>query len=197
MPAAPQPRTAARRYLEALGIAVDCVTPRRLFVQPAGYDPGALYTVAFGRMADPVALPAKAGGSSGLLLDIRQLYAIVPDHVADRAPAWRVRTRAYEYRILDGLEQELLVFHWQPNALGGGPDYPHLHVSATVEARSASSASQRFSLEKRHVPTGRVSLAAIVRLLIAEFGIAYRHRNWSSRLQRAEDVLQREQGQEL
>ena len=173
-------------------MVTDCVTPRRPYVRPEGYVPGVVYTVAFGRSADPVALPAKAGGSSGLLFDIRHLYAIVPDEAAGSAPSWRVTTRAYEYRILDGLEQELLVFHWQPDAISRGPDFPHLHVSATLVARSPSDYSRRVSLEKRHVPTGHVSLAAVIRLLIAEFGIAYRHRNWASRLHRAEDIIARE-----
>ena len=105
--------------------------------------------------------------------------------------------QAYEYRILDSLERELLVFHWQPLPIARGPDFPHLHVSATVVAQTSATMSQRHALDKRHVPTGHVSLAAVVRLLIAEFGIAYRHRNWTSRLKRAESEFQLAPGHEV
>lgn len=168
------------------------MTPRQLFVRPEGYPSDIQYTVAFGRSADPVALPAKAGGSSGLLLDVRHTFAIVANEATDRDPSWRTATRAYEYRLLDTLERELLVFHWQPDAASRGPGFPHLHVSATLEAQTGAG-SRRFALDKRHVPTGRVSLAAVIQLLIAEFGIAYRHRNWASRLQRAEDIPRTEE----
>lgn len=195
MHAAREPRAAARGFLEALGTVTDCVTAQRLSVQPEGYEPGVLYAVAFGRTGEPVALRAKAGGPSGLLLDVRHLYAIVPDELAGARPAWRVTTRAYEYRILDSQEEELLVYHWQPEGVARGPDYPHVHVSATVSARVSADARQSFPLDKRHVPTGRVSLEAVVRFLIAEWGIAYRHRNWVARLNRTEDVFRREMTQ--
>lgn len=161
-------------------------------MQPEGYEPNVLYAVAFGRTAEPVSLPANAGGSSGLLLDVRHQYAIVLDGTVGSSPSWRVSSRAYEYRILDHQAEELLVYHWQPNSIAGGPNFPHLHVSATLSAQTAFSARQPFRLDSRHLPTGRVSLEAVIRLLIAEFGIAYRHRNWMTRLKRTEDVFRRE-----
>lgn len=165
------------------------MTNQRLYARPEGYEPGVLYAVAFGRTAEPVPLRAKAGGPSGLLLDIRHLYTIVPGQLAAGAAGWRVTTRAYEYRILDSQAAELLVYHWQPGRVARGPNHPHLHVSATLSARVSATAQQAFPLDKRHLPTGRVSLEAVIRFLIAEFGIAYRHRNWVARLNRAEEVF--------
>lgn len=171
------------------------MTPQRLFAQPEGYEPDVLYAVAFGHTAEPVPLPAKAGGASGLLLDLRHQYAIVHDALADPAVSWRVSTRAYEYRLLDSGFTELLVYHWQPNSIAGGPKYPHLHVSAALSVQTAFATRQPFPLDSRHLPTGRVSLEAIIRLLIAEFGVAYRHRDWVTRLNRTETVFRQEMTQ--
>ena len=176
-------------------MVTDCVTTQRLFAQPEGYEPDVLYAVAFGHTAEPVSLPAKAGGASGLLLDLRHQYTIVPDETVHPAAAWRVSTRAYEYRLLDSQSTELLVYHWQPNSIAGGPKHPHLHVSARISAQTAFATWQPFPLDSRHLPTGRVSLEAIIRLLIAEFGIAYRHRNWMARLNRTEAVFRQEMTQ--
>ena len=101
------------------------------------------------------------------------------------------RTTAYEYRLLNSRGTELLVFHWQPGAAFRGPDFPHVHVSAALTAQVTATAAQRFPLDKRHVPTGFVSLADVVRMLIAEFGIAERRRDWPARLARAEATLRR------
>jgi hypothetical protein len=171
------------------------VTPQRLSVQPEGYEPNVLYAIAFGRTAEPVVLQAKAGGSSGLMLDVRHQYAIVPDETAGSQSFWRVSTKAYEYRILDSQSEELMVYHWQPNSIGGGPRFPHLHISAALSVQTSFSPRQAFALDRRHIPTGRVSLEAVIRLLIADFGIAYRHRNWMARLNRTEEVFRREMTQ--
>jgi hypothetical protein len=48
----------------------------------------------------------------------------------------KLSTRAYEYRILDSQSEELMVYHWQPNSIGGGPRFPHLHISAALSART-------------------------------------------------------------
>lgn len=195
MPAAPRPRDAIRLVLATFGPIIDCVTDRRLTVQPPGYDPEVLYTLAFDRTADPAPLRAKAGGPSGLLLDVRHTFAIVRVRTPDGRLLWRTSTRAYQYRILDSRQTELLVFHWQPGAVERGPDHPHLHVSAAVSAHVSATRRRSFPLDRLHTPTGRVSLEAVVRYLIAEWGVAYRHRDWANRLARSEAVFRQEMTQ--
>ena len=168
------------------------MTAQRLFVQPEGYEPGILYGIAFGRTVEPVRLTSKAGGASGLLLDVSHQYTIVQDENSQSPPAWRVMTGAYEYRLLDSVERELLVYHWQPGSIPRGPDDPHVPISATISAQTSATTMQPFQLDKRHIPTGRVSLEAVVRMLIAEFGIEYRYRNWATRLSQTEAIFRRE-----
>jgi hypothetical protein len=150
--------------------------------------------IVFSRVVGAASLRAKAGGPSGLLLDVQHWVTIDEDKgVSGAGPqrSERVRTTAYEYRLLDLFGTELLVFHWQPGTRFSGPDFPHLHVSAALTARVSVTVSQRLPLDKRHVPTGLVTPADIVRLLIAEFGAAERHRDWPRRLRRAEPVVRR------
>ena len=183
--AASAPSDAAGSLIEALNAVTVCVTEERLYARPQRFEPGLVFGVAFGRGALPVRLRAKAGGQSGLELDVLHSFVIQADQAA-QAPRWRATTVAYEYRILDSRETELLVHHWQPGAIARGPDFPHVHVSAALSAQVSATATRRLALDKRHIPTGLVSLADVVRMLIAEFGIAYRHRNWAARLTRAE-----------
>ena len=104
-------------------------------------------------------------------------------------------TVSYEYRLLDHDGRELLVYHWQPGPDFLGPDHPHLHVSASLSAQTSALERRSIDLDKLHLATGRVSLASVVRMLIAEFGIAPRRHDWAEVLDRAERIFQEEMGQ--
>ncbi|MBA3450076.1 MAG: hypothetical protein H0T18_02555 [Chloroflexia bacterium] len=98
----------------------------------------------------------------------------------------------YEYRLLDRDERELLVYHWQPGDEYQGPNYPHLHVSATLSAQISAIDRRSIDLDKLHLATGHVSLAAVVRMLITEFQIAPRRPDWREMLDRHEQSLENE-----
>ncbi len=195
MPAATDPDTAGRQFLEALGAVTDCVTDRRLFIDnPVGrMRPTTPYTMLFGPTGDPAALAsrASAGKNSGLSLDVRHTFSIVPAGDQDIERGWRVTTEEYEYSLVDRDGVEALVYHWNPTAKRG-PTYPHIHVSATINPMVNHQTRQTFHLDKIHIPTGRVSLESVVRLLIRHFGILGRHRDWSARLDKSELVFGRE-----
>lgn len=188
MSAASRPSDAADALVETLNTVADCVTVQRLTV-PTRFEPGVFQDVTFGRHAFPAPLRTRAGGPSGLMLGIAHRFVVEADQGAEGGPRWRATSVAYEYRVVDARETELLVYHWQPGAIARGPDFPHLHVSAALTARTPATVSQRLPLDKRHVPTGFVTLAEVVRLLIAEFGIAERRRDWPARLARAERAI--------
>lgn len=129
------------------------------------------------------------GGRSGLILDLSHRFAVV-EVGQDRIPRqWRTTTLMYEYRLLDHDQRELLVYHWQPGVAHRGPDHPHLHVSAALTARIDARTSQEIGLDKRHLPTDRVSFEAVVRMLIEEFGIAPLRNDWQATLERTEAVF--------
>lgn len=55
-------------------------------------------------------------------------------------------------------------------------------------ARTPGGATVSHDLDKHHLPAGPVSLAAVVRMLIEEFGAEARG-DWPKRLARAEEQL--------
>ena len=128
-------------------------------------------------------------GPSGLQFDFRLQFRLVDDSPDIRRPAWHAHTVAYEYRLLDHHERELLVYHWQPGPAFPGPDHPHLHISAGVDARVSATASRTIPLDKLHLVTERVSLAAVVRMLIEEFRIRPIRSDWRVRLTRADVIF--------
>jgi hypothetical protein len=77
---------------------------------------------------------------------------------------------------------ELLAWHWQPGPAASGPDHPHLHVSAALRPALSSGDRAVVPLDKMHLPTGVVSLAGVVRMLIEEFGVQPAAADWRQRL---------------
>lgn len=94
----------------------------------------------------------------------------------------------YEFRILDHQERELLVYHWQPTSEFRGKDHPHVHVSAALQARINAVTTRAYDLDKRHLVTGQVSPAMVVRMLIEEFGIAPLRPDWEPVLNQADQI---------
>jgi hypothetical protein len=182
LPVGRSPDVAARQFHETLGSVTSCVTAQRLRASRSLPDPDQLRSVRFD---EPSSLRAPSGGPGGLFLDAFLLFAIVP--IGRR---WQAAVRMYQYRLLDQQHAELLVYHWQPGAEFSGPDHPHIHVSATLNARTDALTTRAIDLDRRHVVTGQVSLAAVVRMLIEEFDVAPQRHDWRETLDRAEAMLQ-------
>ncbi len=66
---------------------------------------------------------------------------------------------------------EILAFHWAPDAAGNARTFPHVHIGHMISGRGAF-ASDRF--HKLHIPTGFVPVEAIVRFAIEELGVEVR-----------------------
>lgn len=98
----------------------------------------------------------------------------------------------YQYRLLDHDERELLIYHWQPGDIFLGPDRPHVHVSAALSAQITATQTETIDLDGRHLATARVSLAALIRMLIEEFGVAPQRSDWRDTLARTETIFRDE-----
>jgi hypothetical protein len=72
-----------------------------------------------------------------------------------------VASRGYFYQLHEHGGREIIAFHWHP-APPGQPDFAHVHI----DTHNRPPHIQR----KHHVPTGRVSLEAVVRFAIQELG---------------------------
>jgi hypothetical protein len=81
---------------------------------------------------------------------------------ADAAPGrWMVSTTSYAYRLLGDGQRDVLAYHWHLEGTSS-VTWPHLHVHGRTDV---------LDLRRVHLPTGHVSLQAILRLAIGELGV--------------------------
>ena len=69
------------------------------------------------------------------------------------------------------------------------PLFPHLHVSDRLLVPNPTTDPDAIPLDKLHLPTGRVSPRAPVRMLIEEFGVRPLTPSWQARLTEAGALL--------
>lgn len=164
------PAEAVQAFVAPLQLALDCVTNAVLDVS-GGYhvtdQPHALALAG----GDPVDL----AGDARLTLSVRQNYRIVESEGA-RGP-WKVQTSAYAYRVA-GPGGEMLVYHWHPQARSTHTR-PHLHIGG-------GSGITSDALRRAHVPTGRIAVEELLRMLIEDLGVEPRRRDWSETLDSAQ-----------
>ena len=115
----------------------------------------------------------RLGRFGALGLGLRHWYVV--ERLADTG--WSVRTTGYGYTLLHGMELEFIACHWHP-AARRAVTYPHLHVGGVTLP---------VNLSKAHLATGHVTLAAVVRMAIAELGVEPLRRDWQDVL-RAEET---------
>ncbi len=144
------PAAARRDFLGPLQRGLACVTYAQWLTSGPWKQPGDEEALTTSQR--PLRF-ASALFRDGLLLDLRQRY-----HYERDAGGWHVSTLAYNYELDDGDGRELISWHWHPGQPSGNP-YMHLHVAgATLGPRV-------------HVPTGRVSIESIIRMLITDLGV--------------------------
>jgi hypothetical protein len=93
--------------------------------------------------------------------------------VADESGIWYVSTTGYEYRLTLETGTELAAWHWHPAPLPD-PDFPHLHMTTDLLGRKA------------HLPTGRVSIESVFRLLINDLSVSSRRSDYEDVLSESE-----------
>ena len=154
-------RFEGRTAHEAIGLAVQsaqrgltCVSQAVVLASSRAIP---YHTVTTGRVAE-------ARMSGGYRLSVFEEYAPV---AGDRSAVVLERI-AYMYRVFSG-DRELLAYHW--DAAREGRPFPHLHLSVAAEVGNRL-------LTRAHIPTGELSLADVVRLLIEELGVRPRRADW-------------------
>jgi hypothetical protein len=178
------PTEAFHNSIDPLREALHCVTRQHLTLRErARLTAGPPYTLALSKM-DPVPLK----GMFPLRVTVGQIVRIVrtDESNAPRGP-FKISTVQYLYAFSTPQGQEILGFHWTPEATGANVvTTPHLHIGPAITA--GQTALRSGDLHKVHVPTGHVSVKAIVRLAISEFGVEPLRPNWEEVLQRTENA---------
>ena len=167
------PSEAIENFLAPLGRVIGCVSNRWLVA--SAYVPYPLdhpRAVLFGgEDSSPVRC------RDDLILDVAHYFRVV--EAEDDAGPYRCQTLgyAYDFRHVDG--PSVIAYHYHP-----GPDAavqtPHAHVSQYTRP---------INLSKVHLPTGRITLEAIVRLAIQEFGTTALRTDYDEVLQESEDAF--------
>jgi hypothetical protein len=116
---------------------------------------------------DPVRLRSSLAGSIFLELTLR----VETIHIAFGPEPYDCRLVGYWYALSTSANREILAFHWTPDMIGTQRSFPHMHVGSVVSG-AGEVASDRF--HKLHIPTGYVSVPALVRFAIQEFGVSVR-----------------------
>jgi hypothetical protein len=114
-----------------------------------------------------------APGRSRISLSVT--VALVAERPDPERRWFEARTSAYNVAISDQFNSEILAYHWHPNGVSRVAS-PHLHLSSRVDFTDPQ--NRPIPLGQMHLPTGPVSLAEIVRLLIEEFGVEPQRPDW-------------------
>jgi hypothetical protein len=145
---------------------LSCITHAQFFV--AGRSPGEIEALTVSE--DPLTL--QSGRIGTVQLELGHQFRVVQDE-----DGWHVSTTAYRYHLLDGEGRELVAWHWHPAGTGDGR--PHIHVPAGPIDRRV------------HVPTGRVSIESVFRMLLTDLQIRPRREDYAQVLDEAEELFNR------
>ena len=119
----------------------------------------------------------RIGRRGNFSLGVRLWYRIFEDRT--RHEPWSVITEGYDYKVQERSGQTILTFYLHA-ARGYLVTYPLLHVGGRTSP---------VELSKVHVPTGRITLPAVVRMAITELGVEPLRGDWGEVLERAEAAL--------
>jgi hypothetical protein len=105
------------------------------------------------------------------------MHFLVMEEASARGP-YRVTTTAYYYSLLDAAEKEIIAYHWHPHS---DVAFPHLHICSGARVG-------RVDLRNAHIPRGRIALEDLLRMVITEFGVTPRRRDWPDVLAQAASI---------
>lgn len=158
--------------------ALRCVTPMHFTLERLAADTQSRDIVTYSLTLSELR-PVRLGGRLPLALMAGLHFRIEPA-AGYVAPPIRIMSYFYSLCAADGTEA--LTFQWTPEATEG-KTFPHLHVGRAVVSDKTLVMPDRF--HKVHVPTGHVTLAAVIRLAIEEFRVKPLARRWREALARA------------
>lgn len=177
MASAKNPRDALDQYAQPLQAALHCVTPAKLQRGVAELD-----TVELLTFLDTPSVELKRQESvSGQRLEsvyllVHQRYGVATVPGGDPRQ-YRVITQGYNYVIRNRRQREIVAFHWHPGERSHEHD-PHVHIGSVVIDANSSDMGKAFS--RFHIPTGHISVAQVVRLLLTDFNVVPNRQDWEA-----------------
>lgn len=138
-----------------------------------GYRVNGEYALTVAKKNDKFPLP---GGR--FYLSVLMNYTIV-EATGPRGP-YKVKTTAYFYSLEEDGGKEILTYQWHPK---GVCKFPHIHLGS-------SSKLGLKTLNKLHLPTGRIALEQVLRLAVEELGVKPVKTDWSIILSEAQGLFE-------
>ena len=159
------PAEAVNNYVGSIQQLISCVSDSVVSVEGGYYvsDTSHVLRLNQGR-------PVRLGILPSLWLTLQQYYHIV--ETEGTRVHWTIAIEGYEHTIIDSDGREILTYHWHPRGQSAIA-FHHLHMEHGAEVG-------REELQTAHLPTGYVSIADILRLLIMDFRVAPRRSDWES-----------------
>jgi hypothetical protein len=173
---------AVTNFKNLLEQALGCVTHERLTApRVKQYELNSVYPIY---LKDMEAVPL-----TGVPLSISagERFRVVRESSGDA----RIQTVEYTYEILtnETPTREVLLFHWTPELEHAVVRIPHMHIGQALIERQQ--AIRPGSLQRAHIPTGRISLGKIIWMAIKEFGATPTHGHWENVLTKSEEDFER------
>jgi hypothetical protein len=160
--AARTPREALEELVFPLRDAVTCITSTGLRTTGIRPDRGP-HTIDF--LGKAAVRLERRGSRPPILFLVSHGYAL--DREGDGR--WSARTTRWAYQVKSFEQRELFAYHWHPTGHSHVTE-PHLHISGRTDPAELGDA---------HFPTGPITLADVVRLLIRDFQVRPRRADWS------------------
>lgn len=140
-------------------------------------------------------------GRRGVELSVVLQYRVIEVRTAPAGERFRVLPSYYAYELLTETGRELLVYHWHPEdplVPTGASEipFPHLHLPEALRPVDLGGPYGTVDMLKMHVPTGPIHLAAVVGLLIREFGVTQLRDDWIEVLEERGEGRSPSQGEE-
>lgn len=168
-------------FRDTLQRVASCVTSA-IFIGRLNYPPEMDHAI---RLSET---PAPLSGNDGLRLAVAMRYTMTQSTA--QPPMWRLHTRAYSYRLLTRDGKEIVLYQWDPASYSPVHEL-HLHIGRGMTHPSLPIAfrQQISSIAKAHLPTGAITVPAILRAAIRDLGVTPRRDDWSEVLATADAAL--------
>jgi hypothetical protein len=161
---------ALKRHLQPLGRAISCVTDRILTARDFRR-----------RHTDLVDVLLDEGRSVRLRgpgrIHLRVRLRVRLSRAEPPRGLWDATTAAYEYRLSDQDDREIMAYHWHPDGQSH-IQAPHLHLGPGAEIG-------RAALLRAHLPTGTVPIQDVLGLAIETFEAEPARHDWDRVLRAA------------
>lgn len=155
---------ALTRYQRILQLALSCVAAQvQWYAAPPKYEDD----IGLRMLTEPGVVRLRREDDTAVYFAASQVFTFRENE--PEPGEFKVRTLKYIYSVTadERLSEELFDWHWHPT----GTPAPHLHVNGSHDALGYFGAW--------HLPTARVSLESIIRMLIRDCGVRPARNDWA------------------